>query len=289
MAKNRLDKENAKKKLASLPYLSEVLGENWLDVEYKKPIEQWSLITGWISLQDEFLKYDNWTWEWLTSLNGALGYLKTCTKPNLWRKIAGKIRSHTDRANFKGTLSEIAMCVFLSSINVSYEMEIRLVSGKNKDIDIQAQIDNKESVNIEIQWLSPSDVSEKGAEIASAYGEGYPIDYEYEMRRIKQKVFDKTAKFTENDITFVALDCTTSPELGGAEFSPIKQVLYHSFSKGKLDIDIAIRKYVDAVIWFELQNSNTLMPIKRNLIINPNSLHGNNDSVLKFAEHWKSK
>lgn len=38
MNANRLDKENAKKKLETLPYLAEVLGVNWLNVEYEKNI-----------------------------------------------------------------------------------------------------------------------------------------------------------------------------------------------------------------------------------------------------------
>lgn len=168
-------------------------------------------------------------------------------------------------------------------------MEIRLISGKNKNIDIQAQIENKESVNIEVQWLSSSDVSEKGSEIASAYGECYPINFEYEMCRIKQKIFDKTAKFTKDDITIVALDCTASPELGGVGFSLIGQVLYQSFCEGNQDIDVAIRKYVDAVIWFKLDTGNNLTPYERNIIINPNSVHRNKNSLLIFAEHWISK
>ena len=49
MQRARIDQTNAEKRLSLLPNLSKALGNNWIAKEYRKPIDQCSLINGWIS------------------------------------------------------------------------------------------------------------------------------------------------------------------------------------------------------------------------------------------------
>lgn len=279
------------RKLQELPSLSSLLDANWLDKELDKPVNQRSLIMSWISYEEDVFSESNWAWDWLKDLDSALASLKKCSTSSAWKKIVKKIRSHSDRANFKGTLSELSLCVFLSQLGISYELDVALIHGAKKDVDIQAQLGLNQIVNIEVQWLSPSEKSEKKADIAAQYGikEFSGFDNDYEMRRIKQKVVDKTTKFTEHDITFVALDYTSSPELGSGGFSRIEEALYGSFNEDSLEIDITIRKYVDAVLCFQLQQRNSLFPVRRNIIENPHSSHRNKDAYIKFGEIWSSE
>ena len=92
-----------------------------------------------------------------------------------------------------------------------------------------------------------------------------------EKLRVKYKVYDKTSKFTIEDITLVALNCTSSPELeGDDEYSVIKEVLHEAYTGlnlqgtptgfGNHKVDKTIKKCVDGVIWFELFHGNGLMP-----------------------------
>jgi len=284
---DRLDQNGAEQRLKLLPNLKNVLGDKWIADEYKKQIENWSLINGWISSSDKDL------WNWLVDLDYALGYLNSCVKQNVFRKIATKIKTHSDRANSKGTLSEIAVMMFLVSKGIVFDLERRLTSN-GKNVDICANITKEEPLYIEVQWLSPSDLSERGATIASAYGEAYSMDFEAEELRIKQKVFDKTPKFTRDDMTFVALDCTTAPELGGRFMgAPIGSAIYKAFTgesiQGKKTsfsdsvIDVKIREFVDGVIWFQLLPGNNLFPLERGIYINPLSPHRNKDQITIFV------
>lgn len=284
MNTKRLDRCSIDRRLEELPSLSSLLDANWLDKELDKPISQWSLVMGWLSYGE-----DNSFLYWLKDLDSALAFLKMHSTSSAWKKIVKKLRSHSDRANFKGTLSELAMCVFLSQFEISYELEVALIHGTKKDVDIQAQLGPNQAVNIEVQWLSPSEKSERKADIAAQYGiNEFPgFNNYYEMQRIKQKVFDKTAKFTEHDITFVALDCTPSPELGSAEVSPIYESFDKLFNNVECDIDDSIRKYVDAIIWFQLQPGNTLFPVRRRIIENPHSSHRDDDAFIKFVKLWQ--
>ena len=259
MNNNRLNQQEAEQRLCQFPSLTGVLGPDWFTQEYNKPIEQWSLVTGWISKIDNDIFGDHFE-QCLKDLDSALEIL---APPHLskatWQRVQRKVREHSDRANFKGTLSEIAICRFLSEKQFSCELEIRLNSESNKDVDIRTILPDSIIMHIEVQWLSPSESSERGASIASIYGEGYPLDYDEEKLRVKYKVFDKTSKFTAEDITLVALDCTTSQELGGDDgYSVIEEVLHEAYTGlnwegaptgfGKNKVDIAIQKYVDGVI-----------------------------------------
>lgn len=290
MHTDRLNLSFAEKTLQRLPILSNALGENWLAEEYSKPIEQWNLIAGWISLDDKY-NNNNWAWVWLKDLDEALGFLNSRVTLGSWKKIINKLRAHTDRANIKGSLSELALWKFLALNNVPFDLELQLTSSSNKDVDITAFSMNKKPLHIEVQWLSPSDVSERGASIAALYDKSYPIDFGYEMWRIKQKVYDKTPKFTESDITIVALDCTTSPEMSGNRFSPIDEVITEAFTGentqyANSDIDKSIRQLVDGVIRFELEAGRGFLPVNRGICVNSKSSNRNEPSISEFIKLW---
>ena len=287
----RVDVSVAEKRLQRLPNLAEALGANWLAREYQTPIDHWSLITGWISLKD------NGCWHWLEDLDRALGLLKAQVSSDSWRKIVRKVRSHSDRSNSKGTLSEIATCVFLTNNSIRFELETRLVKDSKKDVDIRAFVYEGDPLHIEVQWLSSSDDSERGAAIASAYGEVYELDFDEEKWRIKGKIYDKTSKFTHDAITFVALNCTTSPVLGGSDrLSVIKEAVIEAYTGRNIlgeeipyadsDVDKDIRLYADCVIWYELDPGNGLLPIKRDFCLNPKSPHRKSISISRFVSLW---
>lgn len=291
MYPERLDLKIIEQRLHQLPNLEKALGKGWISTEFKKPIEQWSLITGWISSPDTSY------WYWLVDLDIALGNLQTAVSHNVFQTIKGKVKSHSDRANTKSILSEIAIMVFLANNKISFELEHMLVSD-GKNTDIRAFLSQDNTLNIEVQWLSPSDASERGATIASAYGEAYPIDFDYEEFRIKQKVFDKIPKFTRNDITFVALDCTTSPELGGSFIgSPIGTAISGAFTGKSIhgddlpfaesSIDTRIREFIDGVIWFQLSPGRKIYPLERGICLNPSSQ--SIKQVINFARLWETQ
>lgn len=292
MYPERVDPVTAKERLKRLRNLWEALGDEWIARESRKPIEQWSLIYGWLSVSD------NSFWTWLSDLNQAFGELKAGVSPQVWQKMKGKISTHSDGANTKGTLSEVAIWLFLTRQNIPFDLEARISNG-NRDVDIRGDLPGLEAIYIEVQWLSPSASSDRGAEIATAYGEAYPMDYDYEKFRIKSKVNEKIAKFTENHLSFVALDCTSSPELSGSfPFAPIGEALHEAFT-GKTvhgeetryidsKVDKKIRQFVDGVIWFELEPGKGLLPLKRGSIINPTSRHRNSGSTRAFMELWQA-
>jgi len=300
MENNRLNQKKTEQRIRQFPSLAKVLGPNWFTQEYDKPIRQWSLITGWVSQSNDEFFGDQFE-KWLEDLNLALELLSPPgSSVTTWQKLQRKVREHSDRANFKGTLSEIAICRFLVDEQFSVDLEIRLNSQSNKDVDIRTGLPDSAILHIEVQWLSPSESSERGAAIASIDGEGYRLDYDKEKLRVKYKVSDKAPKFTVEDITLVALDCTTSPELGGNHgHSVIEEALYEACTgrswQGKPtgfyddEVDTAIRKCVDGVVWFELQHGNGLIPQKRGLYINPVSPHSRKVKESAFIKAWRAE
>jgi hypothetical protein len=299
MVNDRLDKQDAEQRLRQFSTLASVLGPNWFTQEYSKPIEQWSLITGWVSRIHDKIFGDQFE-KWLKDLDMALKFLESRLSIAAWQKLECKVRAHSDRAGFKGTLSEIAMCRFLAEKQFPLDLEIRLNSQSSKDVDVRVTMPDSVILHIEVQWLSPSESSERGAAIASTYGEGYPPDYDEEKLRVKYKVHDKTSKFTVEDITLVALDCTSSPELGGDHgYSVIEEALHEACTGrswqgvptgfGNSAVDTAIRKYVDGVIWFELTPGNDLLPHKRGMYINSESPHRGKIEGSTFAQAWRDR
>ena len=302
MENNKLTLQEATQRMRQYPVLEKTLGEDWLAQEYKKEPKQQSLITNWIRNKDDDFPGKQLK-EWLLDIELALKILSPPnTSPETWRKLHHKIREHSDPDNFKGTLSEIAVCRLLTECRFSIELEKKLMSSSNKDVDIQVSSSNSIPLYIEVQWVSESDDSKDGAAVASLHGQGYPMQNDKEKLRIKRKIYDKTPKFTTGDITLVALDFTTSPELGGNhKYSVIQETLDEVYANKNLqgapaefyysDIDITIRNYVDGIIWFRLEPDKKLglMPQKRGLYINHSTKHYEKIKHSLFIQEWQGK
>ena len=279
--------------------LAQTLGKGWFKREGKKSPEFQSLITVWLCDRDNGYA-GKWFKCWIQDLEIALKMLSQHpTSSEAWGKIQRKVRMHSDSANFKGTMSEIALSRFLIENQFSIELEKKLISSSNKDVDIQISSPNSVPINIEVQWISASKDSKDGAAFAASFGEAYPMQYDREKLRIKQKINNKIPKFTVADVTLVALDFTASSELGGTNrYSVIKETLDEVFLCRDLNRGVApfceselhtsIRKYVDGVVWFELipQKGLGFMPQKRGAYINPNSHHREKIEQSLFAQAW---
>ena len=151
MVNHRLDRQDAEQRLSQFPVLASVLGPNWFAQEYSKPIEQWSLITGWVSRIDDNI-FGNQFEKWLKDLDAALKSLKNShLSTTAWQKLERKVRSHSDRTGFKGTMSEIAMCRFLAAKRFPLDLEIKLVPQSNKDVDVRITMPNSVMLHIEVQ------------------------------------------------------------------------------------------------------------------------------------------
>ena len=295
MPEDRVSQDVVQKRLAALPNLRSVLDDKWVAKEYEKPVEQRSLISGRLSIDWNGLDqiYESWS----KDLDSALGLVKNYVSNDVWCVVKRKIQAHCDRSESKGTSSEIAIWAFLAKHNVPFKLETELIPGSNKNVDISIDLNGKESVHIEVQWLSPSDNSERGAAAASIYRGAYPYKFDYEIYRIKSKVYDKTPKLTVEDITLVALNCTVCPVLGGdRKGCSIEESILEAFtgcdSQGNptpyvhSDIDTKIRELVDGVIWFELKPGGELQPENRGVCLNPVSPHRGNLSLQKLVEMW---
>lgn len=292
MLPERIDLEEVLKRLNKYPALLRFLGPEWFSFEFKKSIDNWSLITGWISRGDESFS------GWLTALDKTLTFLHDKGTTNNWQTIIKKVRSHSMRSNLKGTLSELTLCSFLLSKNIPFDLEVEVVPKSKKNIDIQAHISAIEKLNIEVQWISPSDISEQGAMIASSYGEAYPMDFEEEKWRLKKKVLNKTPKFTQTRTGFVALDFTASPELGGSNFSVAYELATEIFTGKTIhgdkleysnsEIDKSIKGLIDGLIWFEIDFTGILYPYQIGYYINPYKTMS--DQVIEtFFKKWGNK
>ncbi|MCD6345194.1 MAG: hypothetical protein J7M17_06305 [Anaerolineae bacterium] len=292
----RANREESEDRLKQFLTLHELLGPDWLLTEYVKPIEQWSLITGWISKSHEY-PYD----VWIADLDDALQFLKSKVLPEVWRVLERKMKAHHDRADSKGLLSEIATCIFLAHNDLPFDLERSLLSEGSKDVDISVCLDGfARLVHLEVQWLSPSARSERGAAAGAPYREFYKYNFPYEKYRVKGKIHGKTSKFTQSDITLVVLDCTTCPELGGMrDLCTISESAYEAFTGCDMagnptgyansEMDREIRDKIDGVIWFQLEPGNSLMPLKRGALENHHSPHIGTDALRKFLDIWKSE
>lgn len=273
MLPDRVDLHEVLKRLNKYPALLRFLGPDWFAFEFKKSIDNWSLITGWISRGDESFS------GWLSALDKTLSFLQDKGTTNNWQTIIKKVRSHSTRNNFKGTLSELALYSFLQHNNIPFDLEVEIVPKSKKNIDVQAHFPPNENMNIEVQWISPSDTSDRGATIATSIGEAYSLDFDEEKWRLKKKVHSKTPKFSKHATGFVALDFTTSPELGGSNFSVTYELAVEIFTGktlqgDKLDyrnpqIDILIQELIDGLIWFEIDFGEILYPTQRGCYVNP--------------------
>jgi len=302
MSEPRVDLKEIYNRLSEFPCLKQCLStsqksaERWLANDYtSKPIEKWSLITGWLSTVSK-----DWTGlyrRYVIGLENALAFLHTANS-SLFPQIAAKLRNHaTDRANTKGILAEIGLHVFLTAHGIDFELE-KQINGAT-DVDICAFPTSANPLFLEVQYVTESDANMRIAEISAAYG-GLPtsIPFEQDKYRIKTIVHQKVRKFTTNHITFVALDCSDIPHhgSGGSVYSIVAEAFLEAVRgfdindkpTGYFDhsIDKEIRSLVEGIIWFSTNYENRLNPVERGLVINPHSHWKNEQCIKDFHTLW---
>jgi hypothetical protein len=287
----RVDLAEMQARLDEFPQLKDLLGPRWLGQDLRRPEEQWSLLTGWLSTGDQ------WLWpifeRWLQDLDSAIGHLWEYLPRDVYNKIAGKLRRHNDRAESKGTLSEVALALWLSQQRLAFDMERKLVPGRGKDVDFTIAIEG-ELVHVDVQWVSESDKSSRAAAAAGAFGMFASIDFGYKERRVVEKLFDKLGKFTETDITLVAFNYTDDPTLGTSLVTVPSQIFATSTSPAKESAgdagpDEPIRRLCDGVLSFYLEPGNGLLLHGQELVINELSSHAAALGLRRFVALWKSE
>lgn len=285
MIEDRLTLIEAEKRLTKYPELGGLLGPNWLKREYKKQVPEYSLIAGWLSFSD-----DTFTTH-LSSLEETLKFILPRVDKSTCLKIKSKLKSHGDRDNTKGTISEIALIQTLIKNKIKFSLEVSLTPD-NKDIDIQINCESDATLNIEVTRTSFSDA---GKRATAHYGLAYPIFNPKEWYRIQNKMQDKIPKFTKDDITFVAIDITDIPEFGGRNFTPLELFCEEVFTGEKAnenfpDVDKKLssefRNLVDGVIWFEVDFNHNLQTFNHGISINPQSRFQSENCIQKFRDIW---
>jgi hypothetical protein len=284
--KDRVTYDVAVERLHKFKQLSGVIQDHWLRKQMLKPVEKYSLITGWLTTSP-----DDWCWAFCKNtqaLEKALALLTGKIPENYWKKLCSKLRAPSDRAGSKGTIAEVSLAVFLVTHGVSFDMETRLLPPK--DVDFSLKFGNMEDVHVEMQSLAESDASQKTSKLSADYG-GLPvsIDFRGEIRRIRGRIYDKTPKLVENEITLVALDCTAIPEYGGIGLGPIPDALSHILGlvpSALTEREQSIRQLVDGVIWFQVDFDNALQPVERGYFLNEHSKHQSAGSLQKWIALW---
>lgn len=295
MKRRMVDLETARKRLSALPNLEQVLASNnWLERQLTKPVQDWSQITGWLCSWEEGKPEDEVFVSWIKDVDTALGFLQERVSQKNWAVICRKVRAHSDRQETLGTLSELAVCMFLAANNISFDFEVNLQPESRTNVDFQVDPGCGRPVNIEVQWLSPSDRSERGARLAAIYGGAYPFQYKQEGFRIKQKVYDKIQKLTSEDTTLVALNYTLCPEM----IEVGKEVMSETFTGLDFEgqpgcyadspIDTAVRQFVDGVMWFTQAPGIHLQPITRGVLVNSSSTKVEDIGLSEFIRLWET-
>jgi hypothetical protein len=247
-------------RLKQFPTLAQILGESWLSKQLKKDRSQWNLITGWLATQESDPVFTAFS-DWLTSLDGSLTFLHSRVDKNKWSKLGKKVRAHADRENTKGTLSEIALCVFLAQQNLPFEMEKQLDPVSNRDVDFAVLDPNGSVLNIEMHWLGESDHDKRLNQISAGYGGmPYPLSFGKMKSRIQDKILEKARKFTHGDITLIAFNVTDDPINGNS--------IYEAFEEALKGANNAAFQIVDGIIWFEMTAKEHLELKKRGVFIN---------------------
>lgn len=279
----------AVERLHQFEHLSELIQDNWLKKQGSKTVEQYSLITGWLTTSE-----DDWNWAFrknTQALEDALSRLTGSVPENLWKKLCGKLRVPSGRAESKGTIAELSLAIFLVRHSISFDMETPLQPPK--DVDFSLKFGGVGDVHVEMQSLAESAASQRTSKASADYG-GLPvsIDFKGEERRIIGRIHDKTPKLVENEITLVALDCTAIPEHGGIGLGTIPDALSHIFGQGTsalTDVEKQIRQLVDGVIWFQIDFDNALQPVKRGYFLNEYSNHHNAVSLKEWVDLWSQE
>lgn len=250
-------------RLKQFPTLAQVLGDNWLSKQLKKDRSQWNLITGWLATptNDPFFTAFS---DWLTSLDSSLTFLHHRVDKNKWSKLGKKVRAHADRENTKGTLSEIALCVFLAQQNLPFEMEKQLDPVSNRDVDFAVRDLSGSVLNIEMHWLGESDHDKRLNQISADHGGiSYSPSFGKMKRRIQDKILEKARKFTHDDITLIAVSVTDD--------SINRNLISEAFEEALRGSNIAAFQIVDGIIWFEMTAKDCLTLNNRGVFINDKS------------------
>lgn len=284
--RDRVPYETALERLHKFKQLSGVIQDSWLKKQMLKSVENYSLITGWLTTSP-----DDWNWAFLKNtqaLEDALSLLTGKVPENHWKKLCSKLRVPSNRAESKGTIAELSLAIFLVTHGISFDMETPLQPPK--DVDFSLKFGVVGDVHVEMQSLAESAASQRTSKLSADYG-GLPvsIDFKGEERRIIGRIHDKTPKLVENEITLVALDCTAIPEHGGVGLGTIPDALAHIFGQGTsalTDVEKSIRQLVDGVIWFQLDFDNALQPVKRGYYLNEHSKHRSAASLQKWITLW---
>jgi hypothetical protein len=121
------------------------------------------------------------------------------------RQLIKKVKSSSDRANTKGTLAEVAFCLFLASNNYTFMMERKINPANNKDVDFSILNDESNSLNIEIHYLGESEREKRLDQISAAWYMPFTPLWEHDKNRIQNVLKIKSEKFTANEMTLVAL------------------------------------------------------------------------------------
>ena len=279
MKQPRLTLSQAKCRLREYPHLERILrANNWPDKVYKKPYRQWPLWLGWLSTNEK------WAQERLSGLDSALGVLESKVAPEVWNGIVRKMRAPSDRDNSKGVLAELSVWLFLANVGFPFQLEVTLQGGTNVDVQVMCETGD---MFIEVQWISPSQKSDKAASVAAQYGSVASWDWSYEKKRIQQKIYDKISKMTSRDITLVALDYSMEPPLGNhSELSPIGEAVTGLFSEKPPSWASEVVAVVDGVIWFEWDVN--FFPVTRWAKINPYSSFANDERLVRFVKRWQT-
>lgn len=274
---NQLDKYISER-LSQFPTLAQILGEKWLAKQLKKDRSKWSLITGWLATPENDPFFNAFK-DWLTSLDGSLNFLQSHVDRNMWSKLGKKVRSHADRENTKGTLSEIALAVFLVQRNLPFEMEKQLDIASKRDVDFVVRDPTGSILNIEMHWLGESDRDEHLNQISADYqGLAYPLSFETMKNRIQNKILEKAEKFTQSDITIIAFNVTDDPTN--------QSLIVEAFEEGLKGTNSAAFQIVDGIVWFEMKGEEQLILKDRELFISQDSPFAHQVSNSIFYDVW---
>jgi len=266
-----------KTRLQSFPTLLKVLGPNWLSTQLSKKPHEWSLITDWLATLKADAAYATAD-AWLVSVEGSLVLLKQhVTKPT-WLQLSKKISEHANREKTKGTLSEVALALFLVENSLIFEMEKKLVTESHKDVDFSIDDPTRCLLNIEVTWLGEAGSHKRAAEAAD--GAAFQVDVKKVESRIQKRLLAKAEKFTTDDITLVALNLTDDPGNSATVASAFTQAL-----KGG---DSAAFAPIDGVIWFELESAAHLLLKQRHIVLRADSAKAQTIQHSKFHQAWIS-
>lgn len=229
------------RRFKSYPWLQACLGSSWLADEYKKPYEDWSLITGWLNV------YELWCRDWLDGLENILNLLSTLSADD-FEVIVKKVSAHCNRTQFRSVLAEFSLIAALREIGCQLKFEQQLMADSDRDVDISVTLPDGITVfHLEVYQLNPSESFIESLEVSDD-GEPIPIDFPSEIRRICSKIWHKSKKFTEEDITILAIDCTLFPEMGTGYLNPVDKAMRGAYNLILTDVS-AILSRVPGGLW----------------------------------------